>query len=220
MTRTSRLTAILGAGVLTALAASGCGSSSTINPGTGGTNGGLGGKMDSGAVILGTGGGPGGIAGRGGQAGRAGTDAGVNRPDAGFNMCTNNTPCTAGFTCNAPCNVAGVAGTRACTCANTGLLNCPNGNATCIRPDAGPPPPMPDAGFNMCTANTPCTQGFACRTACNAGGGVAGTRACTCNAQNTLACPGGGGTCVPDDAGMPPVDAPVDSTPVDGFGPG
>lgn len=205
MTRTSCLSALGSAALLAALTAYGCGSNSTINPGTGGTSGGIGGKMDSGAIIIGgSGGGPGGVAGRGGgMAGRAGVDA-------GFNMCNNNAPCTAGFTCEMNCNVGAVMGMRACTCGNNGQLNCPGGNANCIRPDAGPPPPQPDAGFNACMANTPCTQGFACRATCNAGGGVAGTRACTCGGNGNLNCPGGGATCIPNDAGAPDVGVTPD----------
>ena len=200
MTRTTCLSVLASAALLAAFTAYGCGSSSVIPPGsTGGTNGGLGGKMDSGSIIIigGSGGGPGGVAGRGGgMAGRAGVDA-------GFNMCNNNAPCTAGFTCDMNCNVNGVAGMRACTCGNNGQLNCPGGNANCIRPDAGPPPPMPDAGFNACMAGTPCTAGFACRATCVAGG-VAGTRACTCGNNGNLACANGGANCIPNDGGAVP----------------
>jgi hypothetical protein len=158
-----------------------------------------------------------------------GGNNGCIRPmvDAGFNMCMNNFPCTAGFACEMPCNVGGVAGMRNCTCpANGGTLNCPGGNAGCIRPmpDAAPPP---DAGLNACVVNTFCTQGFTCRGACVAGG-VAGTRNCMCDATNRVACPGGGGNpCVPNDGGTPdirpdvvatpdvrpPVDAPADMSP-------
>jgi len=153
--------------------------------------------MDSGAIIIG------GAGQNGGVGGRPGTDAGQPPPmDAGFNMCTANTPCTANFTCDMTCNVGGVTGVRPCTCGNNGRLNCPGGMAGCQR-DAGPPPPMPDAGFNMCTANTPCTMGFACAAVCNVGG-VAGTRACTCGNNGMLNCPGGNVNCIRPDAGPPP----------------
>jgi hypothetical protein len=190
-------------------------------------------------------------------------NAGCLRPpvDAGFNMCTANTPCTDGFACQQACNVGGITGTRACTCpAGGGMLNCPAGNAGCTLPidscvvgsrcnaaftcamncnvngqagmrsctcdatgmvvcpagNAGCS--VPDAGFNMCTANFPCTAGYACEQACNVGG-VAGMRACTCPAAGgMLNCPGGNNACIrPMPDGGAPVDArpPVDVRPAD-----
>jgi hypothetical protein len=301
MTRTNGFSLLTCAALLATMSAYGCGGGSTIN-GTGGTSGGVGGKVDSGAVIIGTGGsnGPGGVGGAPGTdgglnscvnaaacapgftcdqacnvGGVAGTrsctcgnnrqlvctagNAGCLRPpvDAGFNMCTANTPCTAGFTCEQACNVGGIMGMRACTCpAGGGMLNCPAGNATCILPidscvvgsrcnpaftcamncnvngqagmrnctcdaagmvvcpagNAGCS--VPDAGFNMCTANTPCTAGFTCEQACNVGG-VAGMRACTCPAGGgALNCPAGNAACIrPTPDAAAPADAPVDRPP-------
>ena len=179
MTRTSCLSAVSIA-AFAALAAIGCGGNSTIGSGTGGRSG-TGGKTDSGAII---------ITGLGGQTG-AGGRAGA---DAGFNACMANTPCTGGFTCEAPCNVAGVAGVRNCACGGNGMLNCPGGNAACIRP-------MVDAGFNMCMNNFPCTAGFTCEMGCNVNG-IAGMRACTCAANGMLNCPGGNAACIRPDAGF------------------
>jgi hypothetical protein len=108
------------------------------------------------------------------------------------------------------CNVNGVAGMRACTCDANGMLNCPGNAASCIRPDAG---------FNMmCMNNAPCTAGFTCNMNCNVNG-VAGMRACTCDANGMLNCPGNAASCIRPDAGIdatpvdaqrPPVDAPRD----------
>ena len=181
MTRTTCYSMLSCAALLAALGAYGCGGGSTIN-GTGGTTGGTGGKVDSGAIIIGTGGSLGGVGGRPGAV------------DGGTNACTANSPCTAGFTCSQTCNVAGVAGTRACMCGNNGTLNCAAGNAGCIRPTV-------DAGFNMCTAGTPCTAGFTCEQTCNVAG-VAGTRACTCGNNGMVNCAAGNAGCV-----RPMVDA-------------
>jgi hypothetical protein len=207
MTRTTCLSTLSCAAILAALTAYGCGSSSTINTGTGGAGGRIVTGAGGGAIIVGT----------GGQNGGTGGAPGV---DGGVNVCTAGSACTAGFMCRATCNVGGNAnnpGTRACMCTGNGgtTLNC-GAAATCMAVDAGP---MPDAGFNMCVANTPCTTGFTCRIACNTGGGVAGTSACTCtgNGGTTLACQNGGANCVPNDAGAQdapaPVDAPRDTPP-------
>jgi hypothetical protein len=101
-------------------------------------------------------------------------------PDAGFNMCMNNTPCTAAFTCNAVCNVNGNPGTRPCTCGGNGMLNCPGGNANCMVFDAGP---MPDAGLicavgmNAPVTGRPCVIGtdMTCTQI-----RAMGNRTCTC----------------------------------------
>jgi hypothetical protein len=180
MTRTSCLSILASAALVAAFAAYGCGSNSVIPP-DGGRSG-VGGRTDSGAVIIT------GLGGQTGAGGRAGGDAGVN-------ACTNNAPCTNGFTCEMPCNVGGVAGMRNCTCGGNNTLNCPGGNAGCIRPPV-------DAGFNMCMNNFPCTAGFTCEMACNVGG-VAGMRACTCPANGgMLNCPAGNAACIRPDAGF------------------
>jgi hypothetical protein len=194
--------------ILAALTAYGCGSSSTIN-GTGGSSGTAGTPGTTGAgggavIISGTGGTPGGgDAGAPRDAGRPPRDAGVGGAvDAGFNMCTPNTPCTTGFTCELPCNLGGVAGTRACTCNNNGSLACAqNNNAGCVRPDAGAPPPRLDAGAppprpdagpmidagpicaggaNGPRAGRPCVLGT--DTPCSRNGGAGVTQTCTCGA--------------------------------------
>jgi hypothetical protein len=252
MTRTTCFSTLSCAALLVALGAYGCGSSSTINPGTGGTAG-RATSLGGGTGSLGGGGGTGSLGGAPGgtdagvvtcvanamcaagftcdQACMAGNSAGTRTcscgangrltcpngaascdivdaapppppMDAGFNACTNNTPCTAGFTCDMTCMVGNnPPGIRACTCANNGRLNCPAGNNGC-QFDAGP---QPDAGFNACTVNTPCTAGFTCGLACNVQGNP-GSRACTCNAQGRVAC-AGNNACMVFDAGAPPVDA-------------
>jgi hypothetical protein len=160
MTRTSSSFAMLGCtALLASLAAYGCGSSSTINPGTGGTVGGVAGHTGAGggAVIVGTGGTLGGTGGTpvvGGTGGRPATDAGNPPPptdaggpvDAGAAMCAPNTMCTAGFTCSGVCNLGGGRGmgTRDCTCTggNNNRLAC----GACMGGDAGVVPPPQDAG--------------------------------------------------------------------------
>ena len=188
MTRTTCYTTLSCAALLVALGAYGCGSSSTINPGTGGTTGGQGqGGRTMGSLGGTTGGGLG------------GTTGGV---DAGPNTCVNNAMCAAGFTCDATCMVGNAVGTRTCACGANGRLVCPAGNANCLVVDAGPPPPMPDAGFNACMNATPCTMGFTCSLACNVNGNP-GARACTCGNNRTLNC-GNANTCMVFDAGPPP----------------
>ena len=135
MTRTTTLSTLWCTALVATLAAYGCGSSSTIDNGTGGKTGtsGVGGKTGAGggAVIIGTGGTSGG--GVGGMVG--GVDAGGPPADAGVNMCAPATACTAGFTCTRNCNAGGGRGpgTQACTCNNNNRVACGN----CMPNDAG-----------------------------------------------------------------------------------
>jgi hypothetical protein len=191
-----------------ALAAYGCGSSSTIDNGAGGGSSGTGGKTNGGTgggvVIINTGGmtGSGGMNGGVGGMTAGGMGGRVMPPpmDAGPAMCAPMNACTGTSMCDGTCNRNGQTGTRTCTCAN-GRYACGN----CMVADAGAPPPPVDAGprpdagpacpagarnGTMCVVGTsasPCTR--------NAGGG--NTQTCTCAAAPRV----DGGA----DAG-PPVD--------------
>jgi hypothetical protein len=177
-----------------ALAAYGCGSSSTIDNGAGGGSSGTGGKTGGGTgggvVIINTGGmtGSGGMTGGGVGGMTAGGMGGriVQPPmDAGPAVCAPNNPCTGTTMCDGTCMRNGQTGTRTCMCGNNGRYTCGN----CMVADAGAPPPPVDAGprpdagpacpvgarnGTMCVVGTsvsPCTR--------NAGGG---TQTCTCAA--------------------------------------
>jgi len=148
MTRMKSIAALGCTALAAALAAYGCGSSSTIDNGAGGGSSGSGGKTGGsggGVVIINTGGmtGSGGrIVGTGGTPGGAG---GMNQPpqDAGAGMCAPFQMCTAaGSTCDGTCRAGGQNGTRTCMCGNNGRYNC----GACVTPDAGTPPPPVDAG--------------------------------------------------------------------------
>ena len=186
MTRTTCFSTLSCAALLVALGAYGCGSSSTINPGTGGAGGRTTGTLGGANGSLG--------GGTGSLGGAPGTDGGAN-------TCVNNATCAAGFTCDQACMAGNSAGTRTCACGANGRLACPTGNGTCDVADAAPPPPPTDAGFNACTNNSPCTAGFTCDLACMVGNNP-GIRACTCANNGRLNCPGGNGGCQ-FDAGAP-----------------
>ncbi len=213
MTRTKTIATLWCTALAAALAAYGCGSSSTIDTGTGGGPGATGGKSGgqggNGVVIINTGGmtGSGGIT--GGQGGMTGGGQGgmVMPPvDGGPPACMNGNMCAAGFTCEMACRVNGVAGTRTCTCGNNNRINC--NTPPCITPDAGTPPPPVDAGPRpdagpMCPNNTntgrACTVGTA-PSPCTRNVGGGNTQTCIC----ALPPPG--------DAGAP-ADAGADAAP-------
>ena len=197
MTRTRTIATLWCTALVATLTAYGCGSSSTVDTGTGGKSGTAGGSgtgSGGGIVIITNVGGMTGTAGMtgGGTGGTTGPgqDAGGPPVDAGPQMCAQNAMCTAGFTCTATCNAGGGRGpgTQMCTCRNTNRLNCgactPN-NAGVVPPvDAAPrdvAPPV-DAG-PACPANTQnnraCMVGVSpSPCARNVGGGNIQT--CTC----------------------------------------
>lgn len=187
MTRTKTIATLWCTALVATLAAYGCGSSSTIDTGTGGSPGtaGRAGGAGGGVVIItntggatGTGGRP---AGAGGMTG-GGTGGMVQPPvDAGPPACNPNNMCTAPFMCDGMCRANGMNGTRTCTCDMNGRLAC----TPCITPDAGAPPPpvdagpRPDAGLNCAgnvANNRPCAPGTASCTRM-AGGNL---QTCTC----------------------------------------
>ena len=185
MTRTKTIATLWCTALAAALAAYGCGSSSTIDTGMGGSSGGAG-KTGSGTgggiVIINTGGmtGSGGMTGGAGMAGGMG---GMMAVDAGPPMCAPNAMCTAPFMCDGTCMRMGQAGTRTCMCGMNGRLAC----GACVTPDAGPPPPVdaaprPDAGPacpNGARNNGPCVLGTS-PSPCSRMVGGGGTQTCTC----------------------------------------
>jgi hypothetical protein len=209
MTRTKTIATLWCTALAATLAAYGCGSSSTIDTGTGGgsgTGGRAGGGTGGGIVIINTGGMTGGGGRVAGTGGTPGTGGMVQPPvDAGPPACAPMNMCTAPFMCDGTCRVNGMNnGTRTCTCGNNGRLTC----TACVAPDAGAPPPPVDAGPRP-DAGPACPNGARNNTACmvgvspspctrNAGGG--NTQTCTCEP----APPRDGGA---TDAGGPPPPA-------------
>jgi hypothetical protein len=189
MTRMKSIAALGCTALAAALAAYGCGSSSTIDNGAGGGSSGTGGKTGGGTgggiVIISTGGMTG-TAGMNGTAGTPGTGGMVMPPpqDAGPPMCNAGVMCTAPFMCNGMCRANGQNGTRTCTCGMNGRLAC----TACVVPDAGAPPPPVDAGPRP-DAGLPCAGNVANNRQCMLGvsmtcvrnvGGGGNTQTCTC----------------------------------------
>jgi hypothetical protein len=202
MTRTKTIATLWCTALAAALAAYGCGSSSTIDTGMGGTSGGAGGKTGGGTgggiVIINTGG----MTGSGGMTG--GGMGGMVMPpqDAGPPMCMPNAMCTAPFMCDGTCRANGQNGTRACMCGMNGRLAC----GACMVPDAGAPPPPVDAGPRpdagpACPGNArnngPCMLGMSPSPCARMAGGGGMMQTCTCAAVPP---PDGGAS----DAGGPP----------------
>jgi hypothetical protein len=155
MTRTRTLSTLWCTALVATLAAYGCGSSSTIDTGTGGRAGGTGGRVagsgGSGVIIIGT----------GGMTGTGGGPGGI--VDGGAPMCMAGATCTAGFTCTLTCtaNMGRGPGTRACTCGGNMRVNC----MACIPDDAGAPVdtgPAVDAGPICAGGQTGPATGRAC----------------------------------------------------------
>src|SRR5437764_622997 len=115
MTRMKSIAALGCTALAAALAAYGCGSSSTIDNGAGGNSTGGGGRTGGsggGVVIISTGG----MTGSGGMI-VTGTGGMVQPPqDGGPAMCAPMNACTAPSMCDGTCRANGQNGTRTCTC--------------------------------------------------------------------------------------------------------
>ncbi len=169
MTRTKTIATLWCTALVATLAAYGCGSSSTIDNGAGGSANGAGGHANGaggGIVIVNTGGttGSGGITGGTGGMTGGGMGGMVTPPgDAGAPMCVANAMCTAPFTCDGACRQNGMNGTRACMCGNNGRLAC----GACIlarrrcAPAAGRRRPAPRRGYDVPGQHEqrPCVRG-------------------------------------------------------------
>jgi hypothetical protein len=173
MTRMKTIAALGCTALAAAFVAYGCGSSSTIDNGSGGGSSGTGGKTGAG-----TGGGVVIITNVGGMTGTAGMNGGVGGMtaggmggrvmpppmDAGPAVCAPNNQCTAPSMCDGTCNRNGQAGTRTCMCGNNGRYTC----GVCMVADAGAPPPPMDAGPRP-DAGTPCAGNVANNRQCMLG---------------------------------------------------